>query len=102
MKLKLNPDPTFKAKVAIPVAGSSDVSVEFTFKHRTRDELRSFIEASGDRADEDTILEMAAGWELTDAFTRENISLLVQNYIAASRAVFDKYINELAKAREGN
>lgn len=101
-KLKLNPDPTFKAKVGIPVAGSADVSVEFTFKHRTRDELRAFIEASGSRPDEDTILEMASGWELADAFTRENVALLVQNYIASGRAVFDKYVDELAKAKEKN
>ena len=101
-KLKLQPNPTFTAKVGIPVAGASDVSVEFTFRHRTRDELKAFIEASGGREDEDTILEMASGWELADAFTRENVSLLVQNYIAAGRAVFDKYVAELAKAREGN
>ena len=101
-KLKLQPDPTFKAKVAIPVAGSAPVEVEFTFRHRTKEELQKFIEDSGKRDDPDTIMELAAGWELSDQFTRENVDLLVQNYIASARAVFDKYLDELVKARLGN
>lgn len=101
-KLKLQPEPTFKAKVAIPVAGADGVDVEFTFRHRTREELQKFISASGDREDVDTILEMASGWELSDAFTKDNLGLLVQNYIAAPRAVFDKYVDELVKARAKN
>jgi len=101
-KLKLQPDPTFKAKVAIPVAGADDVSVEFTFRHRTRDELKKFIDASGERDDVDTLLELATGWELADAFSKDNVQLLVDNYIAAGRSVFDKYIDELAKGRAKN
>lgn len=101
-KLKLQPDPTFKAKVAIPVAGSSTVDVEFTFRHRARDELQTFIESSAEREDADTIMEMASAWELSDAFTRENVDLLVQNYIASGRAVFEKYVDELVKARAKN
>lgn len=101
-KLRLNPDPTFSAKVEIPVAGGDSVSVSFTFKHRTRDELQAFVEASKDRNDIDTIMEAASGWELADAFTRENIGLLVQNYIASPKAVFEKYLDELVKARTKN
>jgi hypothetical protein len=101
-KLKLQPDPTFKATVLIPAAGMPDVSLEFTFKHRTRDQLRKFVEESAERDDADTILDMATAWELADAFDKENVSLLVQNYTAAARAVFDKYLDELARARVKN
>ncbi|MGH8430341.1 MAG: phage tail assembly chaperone [Solimonas sp.] len=102
-KLKLNPDPTFKAKVRISVAGADEpVEVEFTFKHRTKDELQKFIEASASREDADNVLEMASGWELADAFTREAVDVLAQNYITAPRAIFDRYIDELVKAREKN
>lgn len=101
-KLKLQPEPTFKSTVLIPAAGSSDVSLEFTFKHRTRDQLRKFVEESAERDDADTILEMATGWELADAFTKENVTLLVQNYSTAARSVFDKYLDELARARAKN
>lgn len=101
-KLKLKADPTFKAKVAIPVAGAEPAEVEFTFKHRTREDLEAFIQASAARSDADTVMEMASGWELADAFTKENVELLAANYIAAPRAVFDKYVEELVKARLGN
>ena len=101
-KLKLQPEPTFKAVVMIPAAGSSDLPLEFTFKHRTRDQLRKFVEESAERDDADTILDMASGWELSDSFNKENVTLLVQNYTAAARAVFDKYLDELARARQKN
>jgi hypothetical protein len=101
-KFKLQPDPTFKAKVAIQVAGGKPVEVEFTFRHRSREDLEKFIQASTERPDPQTILEMASGWELSDAFTQENLELLSQNYIGASRAIFDKYIEEHTKARLGN
>lgn len=101
-KLKLQPDPTFKAIVTIPVAGSPNASVEFVFKHRDRAELLKCIAASGERSDTDTIMEIASGWELADAFTRENVTLLVENYIAAGLSVWDKYLDELARARIKN
>jgi Phage tail assembly chaperone len=102
-KLKLQPKPEFKASVSIPVAGEAEaLSLEFTFKHRTREELEKFITASVNRTDPETILEMASGWELADAFTAENLALLAQNYIAAPKLIFDKYIDELVKARLGN
>jgi len=102
-KFKLQPNPTFKAKVAIPAAGSSEaVEVEFTFKHRARADLEAFIQASTTRPDPATILEMATGWELSDEFSHENLELLSQNYIGASRAIFDRYIEEHTKARLGN
>lgn len=101
-KFKLQPNPTFKAKVAIPAAGSEALEVEFTFKHRTRADLEAFVQASTTRPDPATILEMATGWELSDALSQENLELLSQNYIGASRAIFDKYIEEHTKARLGN
>jgi hypothetical protein len=44
------------------VPGKPSVEVEFTFKHRSREELHAFIEVSGERADADTIMEMCIGW----------------------------------------
>jgi hypothetical protein len=102
-KLKLQPDPTFKAKVAIQAAGEEGVDpVEFTFKHRTRDEVDEFLKASADLRDAGLIMEVAIGWELSDAFTAENINKLAQNYITAPRTIVNAYIDELVKAREKN
>lgn len=101
-KLKLNPDPTFKAKVGIPVPGAGLDFVEFTFKHRTRDELDSFLKTADELRDAALIMEVASGWELVEAFTTENVTRLVQNYIASPQAVFQAYLDELTRAREKN
>lgn len=101
-KLKLKPDPTFKAKVGIPVAGGDVEMVEFTFKHRSRDELDSFLQTSDQLRDAALIMAVASGWELADEFNAENVGLLVQNYISSPRAVFDVYLDELIKARAKN
>ena len=47
-KLKLNPEPTFRAKVLVPVAGAAPVAVDFSFKYRTRSELREFVKSLAD------------------------------------------------------
>lgn len=101
-KLKLTPDPTFKAKVAIAAPGGNVDPVEFTFRHRTRDEMDAFLKSSQDLRDAKLILEMATGWELVDAFTEENLNKLAQNYITAPQAIFEAYVTELVKAREKN
>lgn len=101
-KLSLQPNPTFHAEVVISPAGGPDVKIDFTFKHRTRAELDAFVAASANRPDADSILEMCTAWELTDPFTRESLELLTQNYISASRAIFDTYVDELTKGRRKN
>ena len=42
-KFKLVAEPTFKATVNIPVAGGDSEPVEFTFKHRTKDQLENLL-----------------------------------------------------------
>lgn len=101
-KLTLNPAPTFSAEVQIPVPGKDSIAVSFTFKHRTRDELDEFLKRAVDLRDAGLIMEVATGWELADAFTVENVTTLVQNYMASPAVVFDKYLTELTKARAKN
>lgn len=105
-KLKLIASPTFKAKVEIPVPGSKPIDVEFTFKARTKAKFKEFMDGLKDHGedieDPDLVLDIACGWELEDAFERDNIETLTQNYIGAGRAIVNKYINELTQARLGN
>lgn len=101
-RLSLKPNPTFQAKVAIPVPGAEPVEVEFTFKHRNRAELKAFADSMTDREDVAIIMDMASAWELADAFTAENVAMLVANYFAAPRVIFNSYIEELTKAKEKN
>jgi hypothetical protein len=101
-KLSLVAKPTFTAKVQIPVAGDKAATVQFTFKGRTREAFKAFMESLTDREDVDVILDMCSGWDLEDAFDKENIELLNQNYLGAARAIIDVYLSELTAARVKN
>ena len=101
-KLQLTASPTFKCNVLIPVPGKKPVPVEFNFKGRTKDEFKAFIDTIGDREDVDVILDIATGWELEEAFGRDSVELLLQNYLGSARVIIEKYIVELTAARLGN
>lgn len=101
-KFSLTASPTFKAKVAIPVPGGESADVEFVFKGRTREAFKEFIESIKDRDDAEVIMDIASGWDLTDAFDKQNVELLTQNYLGAARAIIEKYLSELTQARLGN
>lgn len=101
-KIKLVPDPTFTAKVPIPVPGGKPVDVEFTFLHRKRDEVKGWIEANAEATDVESIKWCAKGWELDDEFNAENIDLLCQNYAAAGVAILQTYLDALRGARTKN
>lgn len=101
-KFTLAASPTFKSKVAIPIPGRAAEQIEFTFKGRTRDEFKEFVEGLSDMDDVAAIMAIASGWELDDAFDAKNIELLNQNYLGAARAIIEKYLSELTQARLGN
>ena len=101
-KLKLQPEPTFKAKVGIAVAGGRPVEVEFIYKHRTRADTLAWLDAKADAQDVETIMDCACGWELDDQFTAENVGLLCQNYGGAGFAIVNTYLEELRGARSKN
>lgn len=101
-KFKLVPNPTFKAKVEIPVAGGDSIPVEFTFKHRTKKEVEEFIDTRKGKTDLESFLYMVEGWELEQPFDEEAADLLLQNYIGAGAATFRVFLDELVKTRAKN
>jgi hypothetical protein len=102
-KLSLIADPTFSASAPIPVPGSDPVPVSFTFKHRTRDELKTFVkDEAPNLADVDLLQAIATGWELDEAYTPENIAIFCQHRHAASAEIWRTYLRELTQARLGN
>lgn len=101
-KLSLKANPTFRAKVGIPVAGGSPVAVEFTFKHRTKSELEKFMKSRADVSDVDSVLDMVEGWDLEEKFDREGIELLLENYAGAALALYIAYVDELLQAKRKN
>lgn len=103
--LKLQPSPTFKAKVSIHVPGEPDAVTTWVFRYMTAKELAEFStgDAAKGRSDLDTVMAIAAGWEDIDApFTRENVEALFDRYHSAGRSVVDRWLSELTGARLGN
>ena len=104
-KLKLQPDPTFKATVQIGVPGASDAAVEFVFKYRNREEMLAFLgplDSPDAKFDDVLVMSMCSGWDLLDNFNAENVALLCLNYVSSPRVIFDSYCQELTKARAKN
>lgn len=101
-KLSLKANPTFHAKVGIPVAGASPITVDFTFKHRTKSELDAFMKSRADVTDVDTVMAMVEGWELDEPFDREGVELLLENYAGAALALYLAYVDELLAAKRKN
>jgi hypothetical protein len=112
---KLKADPTFVAKVELPVSGRKSVKVALIFKHRTKDELNEWLKGSKTRSDEDTFMEMVAGWVSDEAeaksheaepfaeeFSLENVKVLLQHRIGVALASYQVYIDELTRHREKN
>ncbi len=102
-KLTLTPDPTFKAKVQIPMAGAVDAPVMFTFKYRPASELRTLGEQF-EKADdvEAQIMLIASAWDLDDEFNAQNVGLLVDQRPGAAAAIIATYFKEAWGSREKN
>lgn len=101
-RLSLNPAPTFKAKVGIPVPGGESAEVEFTFTHRSRSACLSWKEEAEKASDAEAVMQMVTGWDLDDAFTPENVARLCDNYPGAGTAIFIAYLRELRGERAKN
>lgn len=103
-KFTLEPNPTFKAQVKIPVAGEGFSPVEFIFKYRNREQFKEFVDGMADRQPVELLLDIACGWALDDPFDAEHLAKLNDNYLGAFQAVLDTYFNELTKTshRAGN
>lgn len=101
-KLSLKANPTFNAKVGIPVAGGSPVDVEMTFKHRTRQEFGEWLKSLEGKERTQAVMECVEGWELSDPFNEESVHTLNDNYMGAANAIVEKYLQELSAAKVKN
>lgn len=101
-KLKLVAEPSFRAKVPVPVAGKDPVDVEMTFKYRTRKDLQTFMAERVGMQDIDTFMDMVLAWELDDEFNRENAETFLDIYGGAAVATYRAYCGELIGARIKN
>ena len=115
MKLKINPDPTFKADVKITVPGQTEPgTLPVTFKYRGRDEYKALLESFQEKTDEsgnatqkgktfaEALPAIATGWGLDEDFTPENIEIFLNNYPAAYQEIFAEYSRLLLVSRIKN
>ena len=100
--LIFNPEPTFPAKVGIPIAGSEPVEVVFIFKYRDKDEFDEFINTRTGKSDSESFMDMVTGWALEDKFTEDNVKLLLKKRIGTALAAYKVYVDELIGARVKN
>lgn len=121
-KFKIKQNPTFKAKVVIPVVGGDGVETEFEFKYLTRKELAAMYDKWSDEAKKLTfedvtlaelteqemklqvmqIKDIVCGWDIEDEFNDENIEGLVNISINIVKAITDVYQKSYVESKLGN
>ena len=100
---KLQPNPTFSAKVAIPVAGDVAQEMGVTFAHKGKAEIKAFLDQAAGREDIDSLSEIVVGWDGVDAdFSRDNLAILLDAYPGAALALLTAWVEELGKAVQKN
>ena len=100
---KLQPNPTFWAKVEIPVPGNDPMPLEVEFRHKRREEARVFAEALPSRPALESLREIVAGWRGADReFSDSALAELHDNYVAAADRILGAYFDELRGARRKN
>lgn len=110
-KLKLKQDATFKSVVPVVLPGGEAVDVTFEFKNRTREELKQFyadlagadeLDAMDLDQDTDFVMSYLVGWDIEEAFTRDNLKILLDNYPFVGADAVKVYLREINGARTKN
>ena len=100
---KLQPNPTFKAKVDITLPGAQAAAIEIEFKHLSRSGIKAYFEGLDGKTDAEALGAIIVGWSGIDAaYSAENLAALLDNYPTASVELFDAYRRELMEARRKN
>ena len=110
--IKLKPNPTFRFKIEVAVAGSTEPA-RFTLvgKHQGQGALRDWAEHAKDLDGKDAefLLPWIEGWEDVHdedgkavKFSAETFAALLDNYPGSSLAIFQAYVRELSAARGKN
>lgn len=103
----LNPNPTFKFDVSIPMPGGKVGKITFVFKHKGRKDLKAFFDSLSNtekvREDHEALLDLVESWEGVDEkFSPEALEKLLDNYPGAARVIFEAYSSAIFEAREKN
>ena len=103
----LQPKPTFVKEVVLTVPGGGEGKFKGVFKHKGKTELQEFFASISDpekpRPDIETVLDILEGWEGVDQkFSKENVEILLENYVGAHIAILNAYSTGYFEAKEKN
>lgn len=101
MAIKLEPNPTFRVNVRIPVPGGAGFDIDCEFRHKTTKQKDEYVRAL--KSDLDAVQSVLVGWKDPDIeYSDETLAVLLDNYPGASAAIVGAYLSELVGARKGN
>ncbi|MGE3596639.1 MAG: phage tail assembly chaperone [Dehalococcoidia bacterium] len=100
---KLKPNPTFFAKVDIPVPGSDPASLDIEFRHMRREDAAEFARGLGERDPMESLRQVVVGWKgVAEEFSDGALAELHANYAGAADRILAAYFDELRGARRKN
>lgn len=101
---KLQPNPTFKAMVAIAIAGQDKpAEIEVEFKYLGRAAVRAFFDGLDGKSEAEALAEIVVGWSGVDApYGQQALATLLDNYPTAAFDFFEAFRRELLEARRKN
>lgn len=98
----INPNPTFPVTVKFPIAGEKTGSFEVVYKHKSSEEMDDLLERMKKMKDIDLLMEVIVSWKVAEEFNRENLEILMGNYMGFARAATNAYFREISGAGTGN
>lgn len=107
---KLQPDPTFSAKVPLSVPGmEKPLAVTIVFRHKSKTAFQDYLARMPGRADVDNLDEIIVQWAgligpdgVEAPYSREALATLLENYPTAPGEIFSAYSAEITQAKRKN
>ena len=102
---KLQPNPTFKTLVHIPIPGEKAEAVLFTFKHRTRSQLDELIKQMAENAiDFDkAVQEIVVEWTYPGVdYSTDALAQCLDMFPGSGLAIFTAFRESLLEAKRKN
>jgi hypothetical protein len=98
---KLQPNPTFKMEVKIPVHGADPQPITIVVNHMSMPDFEAHMKSEKTKAMTDLqfIGEIVKDWEGVDvAYSRDALAMLLDNYASAGRRIIERYVEEVTQA----
>lgn len=102
--LKINPNPTFWAKVGISIAGQAQPEqIEVEFRYLNKEAVKTYFEGIAEKSDAEALAEIIANWRGVDeAYSADALQRLLANYPPAAFDLFEAFRRELLEAKRKN